>query len=222
MNYSFNEATMGYPEKSDLSWGSYQKRGWSKPHLVTYMESHDEERIMFKNIAYGKQEGAYNVKELPTALTRTEAAAVIMLAIPGPKMIWQFGELGYDFALQGGGADRLEPKPVHWEYYDVPARRQLYDVYAMMSKLRSDYPAFSTTDYEMQVSNPFKQILLKSKDGDICVIANFEVKPQTASVLFGNVGVWKDLSTQETLQVSDVRQDVQLNPGSYRIYYLDK
>jgi hypothetical protein len=40
MNYNYNEATMGYHEndKSNLSWGSYRTRGWSKPRLVTYME----------------------------------------------------------------------------------------------------------------------------------------------------------------------------------------
>ncbi len=50
------------------------------------------------------------MKNLTTGLKRTEAAAVILLSLPGPKMIWQFGELGYDYELNN---NRLAPKPVN-------------------------------------------------------------------------------------------------------------
>ena len=87
MNYNFNEVTMGWGAeagdnglKGDVSWASYKARSWSKPNLVAYMESHDEERIMFKNNSYGKSYGDYNVKNLATGLKRTEAAAVILMS----------------------------------------------------------------------------------------------------------------------------------------------
>ena len=59
MNHSYNEGTMGYNEngKSDISWIDYQKRGWNEPNLIGYMESHDEERLMFKNLQYGNSAG---------------------------------------------------------------------------------------------------------------------------------------------------------------------
>jgi 1,4-alpha-glucan branching enzyme len=55
LNGPYGEASMGYNanNNSDFSWGAYTTRGWTQPNLVTYMESHDEERIMYKNIAYG-------------------------------------------------------------------------------------------------------------------------------------------------------------------------
>jgi 1,4-alpha-glucan branching enzyme len=64
-NYNYTEASMGYNDggKSDFSGMSYQKRNWDDPHLVGYMESHDEERMMFKNISYGNSNGAYNITE---------------------------------------------------------------------------------------------------------------------------------------------------------------
>jgi hypothetical protein len=67
MNYQYNEATMGY--SSNLSGASYTSRGWTKPHLVAYMESHDEERLMFKNLQYGNSNGDYNIKDIRVALT---------------------------------------------------------------------------------------------------------------------------------------------------------
>ena len=58
-NSTFAEAAMGYNEsnKSDFNWASYQKRGFTKPGLVAYMESHDEERQMFKTETYGNSLG---------------------------------------------------------------------------------------------------------------------------------------------------------------------
>ena len=96
---------MGWHEnsKSDFSWISYKNRGWSDPHLVGYMESHDEERLMFRNLAYGNSGGSYNIKSLNTALERMELAGAFFFTIPGPKMIWQFGELGYDFSIDENG-----------------------------------------------------------------------------------------------------------------------
>ena len=47
MSHNYAQASMGYG--GDLSWGVHSQRGWNSPHLVTYMESHDEERIMYQN-----------------------------------------------------------------------------------------------------------------------------------------------------------------------------
>lgn len=222
MNYNFNEVTMGWGAESgdnglkgDVSWASYKKREWSKPNLVAYMESHDEERIMFKNNSYGKSYGDYNVKNLATGLKRTEAAAVILMSLPGPKMIWQFGELGYDEELNN---DRLGEKPPHWEYYDVPARKNLYDVFAKINKLRNTNTTFYTTDYTIDLANQYKQILLKSSAESICAIANFDVTELTQKVNFGKTGKWEDYFTGNQLNVSDNSIDITLQPGEYRLY----
>ena len=222
INGNFNEATMGYGAESggygpkgDVSWASYKERAWSKPNLVAYMESHDEERIMFKNIAYGKVDGSYNVKNLETGLVRTEAAAVILMTLPGPKMIWQFGELGYDYELND---DRLAHKPPRWDYYDVPERKSLYDVYAKMNKLRNSNATFSSRDYTIDLRNQYKQVLLKSTGGYVCAIANFDVVPLSASVNFTKSGVWEDYFTNSTLNVLGENMTIELQPGEYRLY----
>ena len=62
----YNEASMGYP--SDFGWASYQNQGMSNPGVVSYPESHDEERLMYKALQYGNSEGSYQVTDLNTAL----------------------------------------------------------------------------------------------------------------------------------------------------------
>lgn len=224
INYNFNEATMGWGEnigdynkpKGDVSWASYLEREWTKPNLVSYMESHDEERIMFKNNSYGEDANpSYNVKDLAVGLKRTEAAAVILMSLPGPKMIWQFGELGYDFELNN---DRLAKKPIRWDYYAVSERKALYDVYSKINKLRTTDPIFSTSDYTTDLVDNFKQILLRSSAGYACAIANFDVESLTATVNFGKVGTWTDYFTGKKLVVTDTNQSVELKPGEYYLY----
>ena len=51
MNHEYNEATMGY--NSDLRGTLASHRNFSSRKLVSYMESHDEQWLMFKNIASG-------------------------------------------------------------------------------------------------------------------------------------------------------------------------
>jgi hypothetical protein len=57
-------------------------------------------------------------------LAREEAAATVFFTVPGPKMIWQFEERGYDVPLIFGGSN-LVNKPPRWEYMLVPERVHL-------------------------------------------------------------------------------------------------
>ena len=83
-NYNYAQGTMGYTG-SDINWMSYVARGWSDPHVMGYMESHDEERLMYKNISFGNSGNPdYNVKYLPVALSRMELAGAFFFTIPGP------------------------------------------------------------------------------------------------------------------------------------------
>ncbi len=216
MNHNANEATMGYNEsnKSNLDWAFYGSRSWSQPNLVAYVESHDEERLMFKNLQYGASNGSYSAKELETALQRMEAMNVLFMSIPGPKMIWQFGELGYDYELND---DRLAPKPVRWDYYDMPARRELYDVFSKMNKLKVDVPAFETNNYVKDVSGAVKQILLKYASGDVCAVANFDLTDKDIVLNVGKAATWVEQFTGDTIVTNSDKLNLTLAPGEYRL-----
>ena len=67
----FNEATMGYSAscKQDISQVYYKhNNNFSRPLRMGNIESHDEERLMYKNINYGNASGSYNVKTLATGI----------------------------------------------------------------------------------------------------------------------------------------------------------
>ncbi len=217
-NYNYNEATMGYLSNSDFSWSSYKAREWKNPHLVSYMESHDEERLMYKNITYGNASGGYNIKKLSTALKRNELAGVFYFAIPGPKMIWQFGELGYDVSIDYAG--RVEPKPVRWEYYDNADRQHLYLVWAKMIDLRKKYPVFNTNDFTLSVGNNVatKKIVLRHDEGDALVIGNFGMTEASMQPGYTETGWWYEAFSGDSVNVTDLLATVTMNAGEYRIY----
>lgn len=223
LNYNYNEATMGYHDnnKSDFSWGSYQERDWDDPHLVTYMESHDEERLMYKNLAYGNSSRNYDIQELFTSLQRMKLAAAFFLTIPGPKMIWQFGELGYDYSINypsGTEEDRLTPKPIRWDYFQDTERYKLYRVFSELINLKKNYEAFSTDDYLLGVSNPVKRIRLNHETMNVNILGNFDVVGKTTSAVFQNTGMWYDFFSGDSLEVTDVNMQLTLAPGEFHIY----
>ena len=232
LNFNYNEGTMGYTEnrKSDLSWGLYQERGWNDPHLVTYMESHDEERLMHKNRQFGNSQGDYNTRISSVALDRMELAHTFFWTIPGPKMIWQFGELGYDlsinYCIQNGTINedcRTGRKPVRWFYYNIPDRRDLYNYISDLTWLRTHYPApFRDTEPDYQLSGAVKTIFLDSDALDIRAVGNFAVEPQTYTASFPADGIWYNYVNGDSLQVSGGSHTFQLAPGEYALWLSQK
>lgn len=235
LNRAYNEATMGYHDnnKSNLSSIVYNsnERGFTNPYLVGYMESHDEERLMYKNLTYGNSSGSYNVKNKATALRRMEAANSLFLTIPGPKMIWQFGERGYDKSIfactdntipqpySTNDGCKLTPKEPRWEYMQEAERKRLFEVNAALIKLRKTQPAlFNSTNFEYNLVNAIKYFKISEPDLNALIIANFDVIPQTVSVSFQSAGTWYDYLTAETIAATGLAQNLQLQAGEYHIY----
>lgn len=223
----YNEATMGYHDggKSNFAAVSYKVKGWPTPANVSYMESHDEERLMFKNLEFGNQDGSYSVKDLPTALERVASAGAFFFTVPGPKMIWQFGELGYDISIDFNG--RTGNKPILWEYFDDPDRKLVYETYTDLINLKLNEPIFKTDDFEIDAASTtgLKKIhlTLESATGDeikyVTIIGNFGVTPQNINPEFQEAGVWYEFLNNNLKHiVTSTTEDISLLPGEFRIY----
>ncbi len=217
LNYNMNEATMGWLQKSDFSWGFYTNHGFAKSeNLVDYMESHDEERITYKNVTYGNELNSYTIKgNLPTSLKRDEMGAAFLFSIPGPKMIWQFGELGYDINIDYNG--RTGEKPVKWDYYDNANRKALYDAYSKFIHLKMNNSIFNTTTFSYDLAGAIKYIKLEDAGNTVVVVGNFNVASQAANVDFGSSGSWKDAVGSGVTLTSNM-YTMDLAPGEYHIF----
>jgi len=216
-NWNYSQSSMGYTDESDFSWGFYKSRTWTKPHLVTYMESHDEERLMYKNLTWGNSSGSYNIKTLPTALERIKMTAAFFLTLPGPKMLWQFGELGYDYSIEYNG--RLAEKPIRWDYYQDPNRLRLYKTFQALIKLRMENDVFTSasTTPIMALSGNVKSITMSGSNLNVVIIGNFGVNNAETAVSFQHGGIWYDYFSGEGFNSSG-SDSVNLAPGEFHIY----
>jgi pullulanase/glycogen debranching enzyme len=222
LNYNYNEATMGYittpTDNTDFSRISYKNRSWNNPYLVGYMESHDEERLMFKNEAYGNTtNAAYNIKSIPVGLARNELAALFFFTVPGPKMIWQFGELGYDITI-GTDLQRTARKPIHWDYFQDDNRRHLLSIYTQLIKLKKEYPVFSTSNFTLNFSGANKWIKLIGSDMNAIALGNFNIQSENMSVSFPNTGWWYEYFSQDSVELTSAAVNYTFAPGEYRLY----
>ncbi|MFW5973383.1 MAG: alpha-amylase family glycosyl hydrolase, partial [Bacteroidota bacterium] len=239
VNHSYNEATMGYHSngQSNFSRAYFGSggRGWTVPHLVSYMESHDEQWLMFKNLTYGNSgPNGYDITHLPTALDRMKLAGTFFFTIPGPKMMWQFGELGYgggpDECLKpGDGTDgdcspadpgRTAQKPVRWEYYEDPLRQKLFKTWSELLRLRREHAVFRDpeTDVSLSVSGPVKRITLRHEEMDVVIVGNFDVSDREIVSSFPSDGTWYDFFNGTTVDVEGATLTEVLLAGDFRLY----
>ncbi|MBN3034330.1 MAG: Por secretion system protein [Bacteroidales bacterium] len=217
MNSEYSDAAMGWTGGSDLTWGSYEARGWDDPHLVTYMESHDEERLMYKNYVYGNfSNPSHDTRDTTLALRRMQLAASFFFTIPGPKMIWQFGEMGYDYTIDFNG--RTGPKPIRWDYYQDARRKYLHDFYAELIRLKVNEPAFRTEDFTLAVSGAVKRINLNHPDMNVTILGNFDVVEKEIISGFQHPGKWYDYFSGDSITVSTTTEILTLQPGESHIY----
>ena len=144
VNNAYSQAAMGYQSDSDFGGMNSLPRRW-----VGFAESHDEERNFFKAKTYGigtvKTDSVYRISRVPLNIAFTTL-------VPGPKMIWQFGEMGYDYSIDSNGG-RVDAKPSAWSYLNLAHRKAAYDASSKVISLRRLYPdAFTTGSFSLQVA----------------------------------------------------------------------
>ena len=222
-NYNYRQAVAGNNGQSDFSSVSYKSRNWPTPANVSYMESHDEERLMVESLTQGKSNNTYNIRNLNTSLKRQELAGAFYFTVPGPKMIWQFGELGYDVSINFNG--RTGNKPIRWDYFEVQERKNLYHNWSKIIQLKLKYPIFKTSDFSVNVnnSNGLKKIQLTDASSltlkYVTIIGNFGITTQNINPTFQQTGTWYDLlNNNETINVANANSTLALAPGEYKIY----
>ncbi|URC14093.1 alpha-amylase family glycosyl hydrolase [Flavobacterium sp. B183] len=240
MTGPYNQLSMGYASESTISRMSSESHGFTANRLMGYAESHDEERLMYKNLQYGNSTVGYNVKTLDTALSRMSAIGAVSLLVPGPKMIWHFGELGWENSIftcndnsvnndfDGVVGDcKLDTKPQpQWasNWLGNSSRSKIYTDWAKMITLKIKEPVFLGTPViantnSLSVNIKITNSALSSTQlKDVLIVANFDVTAQNVPTGFQYTGTWYNLMDNTTINVADVNAPLNLPAGEYRIY----
>jgi glycosidase len=238
VNHQYSEAVMGYHAggRSDIARTYFGPggRNWTHPNTVAYMESHDEQWLMLKARKFGNQGPDYSTRELGNALDRMKMAGAFFLTVPGPRMLWQFSELGYGFGDReclkpGDGSNgdclasdpgRTSPKPIRWHYYDDPLRQKLYRTWSELLRLRADHDAFRDleTEVSLNASGPVKHITLRHEEMDVVIVGNFDVNEREVTISFPTSGTWYDFFEGTEVSLSGTSMMQLMLPGQFHLF----
>ena len=168
--------------------------------LVGFQESHDEQRTNYE------AQWDYNGSSIPfaTRIERAKINAAFFLLSPGPKMIWQFGEIGYDISIEDNGRTGKKPWKTE-EYMAVEERKALYDTYAMLIKFRKDNPRFFDYDVNFRwyvggSEQTGRYLFARSADRHFALFGNFGTGSQSIGVeLPAGVDKWYDYQNKSSV-----------------------
>jgi len=221
-NHAYSQAAMGWKSESDFRGVYYHTSARPINSLVSYMESHDEERAAYKQAQYGN--GILKTS-LDAQMSQLGVNAAFFFTVPGPKMVWQFGEMGYDVSIDENG--RTGRKPMKWEYLTVMERKELHDTYTALIGLRRDHPELfnSTATLNWQVTDTFWEqgrFLTLSSFGNskqIVVVGNFTNESINAATTFPQLGDWYNyLNPTEITTVHSKPMNIAVPANSFRIF----
>lgn len=230
--------TKGYT--ASINRVGHLSRGFTAKRLIGYAESHDEERTMYKNVTEGNTAG-HNARNLATALMRMQAMGAMHLLVPGPKMIWHFGELGNENSIYTctdgsvntevdatSGNCKLSTKPQPQWINNWPQntnRESLYSVWSKLNTLKINEPVFEGNYSISPNADNFKQRLYIWDDAipssslkNVVVLANFNVTDQNITPDFPYTGNWYNLIDNSVLNVTNTSTQITIPAGGFRIY----
>lgn len=164
---------MGYTSGSNLARMWAPKDGRTAGSTVAYLESHDEQRLAYKQDQWGVAGVKGNHK---VSMQRCGSAAAQMILVPGSHMIWQFSEMGNAQSTKdNNGGNNTSPKIVNWNLLNDPDNAGLVANYREMIRIRLANPELFAegSDYELAFSS-WKQRTAYTSVGnkELCLVVN--------------------------------------------------
>lgn len=136
INNASCQFVMGYSQDSNLNRFNSERDSRTWASTVGYAESHDEERMGYKQAQYGVT-GVKGNKEV--SKRRIGSLHAQMILSPGAHMIWQFSELGNDQTTKKGGSNDTNPKKVNWNVLQDDDVKGLYQNVSELIRLRTNH-----------------------------------------------------------------------------------
>ncbi len=201
--------------------------------FVGYAESHDEERVVYKALT----EAGQTQGNLFKVHQRLSAMAAVHLLVPGPKMIWHFGDLGYDKSLwtcNNGVVSfsnpdcKLDTKPQpQWteNWLGDANRSAIYNNWAKLINLKKTEDVFENGDFAWNLSqtgSPRLDIWTSTSPtatlSYIFVRTNFSDNTLNTGAGFPFTGTWYNMMDNSTINVTDTNMNISIETGGFRVY----
>jgi 1,4-alpha-glucan branching enzyme len=205
----------------------------STDRFIGYAESHDEERVAYKAL----NESGQTQGNLAKVHQRLRAMGAVHLLVPGPKMIWHFGELGWERSLwtcENGSVSfsapdcKLDTKPQpQWteNWLANTNRSAIYNDWAKMIDLKTTENVIKNGQYSWNIGNTGRPRLdiwtstaPQSSLSYVIVLTNFTDATYNLAGGFPYTGTWINLMDNSTLTVTSTNQNISIEPGGFRVF----
>jgi hypothetical protein len=153
-----------------------------------------------------------------------QGAYALHFLAPYPKMMWQFGELGYDVSIEYN--DRTGKKPVYWNYYDDTNRKALYNAMSKIISWRTDHEkmySYEVVTYTYEVGDDDfggKHLIYSTSNGSVIAVSNFSNNHVSFDITVPRSGTWRNLMTGTYVKLES-KYTVSLSGGDYIVLVKD-
>ncbi|MCL2596565.1 MAG: alpha-amylase family glycosyl hydrolase [Paludibacter sp.] len=229
-NNAYSQTAMGWLKDGD-SFTPANQKGW-----ISYAGSHEEERNFYKAKMWGNGD---MLTDETIRLNRVPMNLAFNILLQGPKMIWQFDEMGYDFSINlcekgmisESGECSTSPKPVpdELDWFSNNLRMNVFNKVAQIVNLRTiirpEVFTNGTITANIDSGVSLRTILWEYNGTKIIALGNFNVSGETATTFIGSktyilpAGTWYNYLDGNFTQVGDIT--ITLMPGELRIYTND-
>lgn len=188
---NINSASINYAEGVNAAanlnrfYAPLDSRYWGS--TVSYIESHDEERL-----AYAVETSASTVAAIKNSeelqMRRLGSVAAQMLMSPGAHMLWQFQEFGADQTTKNESGNDTSPKNVVWSYLDNEYRAGLKQSYADLIAIRNNNAEMfadsinTVMNCDYNPSSAYRSIVLTNGDKQIVLLVNANANNYARSI----------------------------------------
>ena len=205
----------------------------SSERFIGYAESHDEERVAYKALT----ETGQTFGDLAKVHLRLSAMGAVHLLVPGPKMIWHFGELGWERSLwtcQNGNVSfsnpdcKLDTKPQpQWSenWLANTNRTTIYNNWSRMINLKKTEAVFENGSFAWNFGatgrprlDVWTSTTQTSSLSYVFVLTNFSNNTYNVAGGFPFAGTWSNLMDNSTFSVTDTNMNISIEPGGFRVY----
>ncbi|CAM3591611.1 alpha-amylase family glycosyl hydrolase [Flavobacterium gelidilacus] len=238
----YKQLELGYTSNASITRMGHVSRGFTGKRLIGYPESHDKDRLVYEAITFGNSSGTSPINgNLTNSIMRMSAIGATSLLIPGPKMIWHFGELGMNnsiYTCSNGSVNtetdstpgncKLDTKPQpQWtnNWLTDATRSVVYNNWSKFIDFKKNLPVFNG-DYTISPDgNNFKQriyvfdnTIASTELKNVVILANFSVDALDVTPNFPYTGTWYNLMDNSPLTVTSTSAVINIPSGGFRIY----
>ncbi|MFH0880583.1 MAG: alpha-amylase family glycosyl hydrolase [Lentisphaerota bacterium] len=160
--------------------------GFTNPlEVITYTESHDEERIMKEML-----DGGFSPAE---ATRRSQTTLALTLTAPGIPMLYAGQEFGE------ATPKMVAYNPLHWEKLETAEGKDLYRTTSELIALRKTIPNFATLKRRILWADESQGCVVytvESENSPVVVVVNFSRESRNLNITFPRKGTWTETLAQ--------------------------